>query len=276
MASGIRSALDRYFPAGARAYRKLRDDRWYAKLREVPNDVGLRLIAEPGQIASIAASGEFSTIQAVAAAADVFVDIGANVGLYACVAAKMGKYVVAAEPHPLNLQCIYQNLQRNDLARQCEVHAVAVSSEQGVADLFGGQQGGSLQKGWSGIESNYRNIVFVSTLDRLLEDRFLSKKLAIKVDVEGNEYPLLLGARATLDRTIPPVWMVEIGLTENFAGSVNPHFRDIFEIFWTHGYQASSASLPDRQIAPGDVDRWISERKTDFADINYRFTKNPN
>jgi hypothetical protein len=53
----------------------------------------------------------------------------------------------------------------------------------------------------------------------------------IKVDVEGNENSLLLGASETLDRKPAPAWMIEIGLTENFADSINPHYIEIFEIF---------------------------------------------
>ena len=58
--------------------------------------------------------------------------------------------------------------------------------------------------------------MFVNTLDRLLEDRFLDQRLVIKIDVEGNEKALLLGASETLDRKPASAWLVEIGLTENF------------------------------------------------------------
>ena len=73
-----------------------------------------------------------------------------------------------------------------------------MSDRQRIADLFGGQQGGSLLEGWSGIQL-YETIVFVNTLDRLLEGRFLDQRLVIKVDVEGNENSLLLGASENLD-----------------------------------------------------------------------------
>ena len=138
-------------------------------------------------------------------------DVGAHLGLYSCIAARMRKYVIAVEPHPLNLQLLYRNFQRNGLDRNFEIHAAALSDRQRIADLFGGQQGGSLLEGWSGIQSNYETIVFVNTLDRLLEGRFLDQRLVIKVDVEGNENSLLLGASETLDREPAPVWMVEIG-----------------------------------------------------------------
>ena len=95
----------------------------------------------------------------------------------------------------------------------------------------------------------------------------------IKVDVEGNEHSLLLGAFDTLDRKPAPAWMVEIGLTENFAGSTNPNYFEIFETFWSRGYRASPLARPDQVIDKADLERWVMDRKTDHGDINYGFVK---
>src|SRR5258706_16147572 len=42
--------------------------------------------------------------------ADIFVDVGANIGLYTCIARSLGKPAVAIEPQPQNLECLYDNL----------------------------------------------------------------------------------------------------------------------------------------------------------------------
>jgi FkbM family methyltransferase len=269
----IKGLVDRHFPSAALFYRKLRDERWFAGLEEIPTSIGLNLIAEPELAGEIQESSEVPALQTLMADRDVFVDVGAHLGLYSCIAARMGKYVIAVEPHPLNLQLLYRNLHRNGLDRNFEVHAAALSDRQGIASLFGGQQGGSLVEGWSGIHANYETTVFVNTLDRLLHDRFPSQRLLIKVDVEGNEMSLLLGAFATLGRNPSPAWTLEIGLTENFAGSINPHYVEIFETFWSRGYQASPLSRPDQVVSRTDVERWIRDRKTNHGDINYRFLK---
>jgi FkbM family methyltransferase len=269
----LKELVDRRFPSVAQSYRRLRDERWFAGLKEVQTGIGLDLIAERGLADAIPAYNEIPVLEKLLAEREVFVDIGAHLGLYSLIAAKMGRYVVAVEPHPLNLQLLYRNFQRNGLGRNFEVHAAALSDEQGISDLFGGQQGGSLVEGWSGIRSNYRTPVFVNTLDRLLDGRFPGKRLVIKVDVEGNEYPLLLGASDTLDRTPAPAWMVEIGLTENFAGATNPHYFEIFEMFWSCGYRANPLAHPDRIVGRADLERWVRDRKTDHSDINYRFLK---
>jgi len=260
-------------PSVACFYRKFRDKRWYVGLKEIHTSIGLTLISEPGLAEALPHLNEIPTLQSLLAGRDVFVDIGANIGLYSCIAAKMGKYVIAVEPHPLNLQVLYRNFKRNELDREFEVHAAALSDKQGIGSLFGGQAGGSLLHGWSGIQSNYETTVFINTLDRLLEGRFLDKRLVIKVDVEGNEHSLLLGAGETLCRKPAPVWTVEIRLTENFAGSTNPHYLDIFERFWSCGYQASALARPEQVIGRADLERWMQKRKTDHGDINYMFVR---
>jgi FkbM family methyltransferase len=269
----LKELVDRRLPAVARSYRRLRDEQWFAGLKEVRTSIGLDLLAEPGLADAIPAYNEIPVLQALLGDREVFVDIGAHLGLYSLIAAKMGRYVVAVEPHPLNLQLLYSNFQRNGLDRNFEVHAAALSDHEGIADLLGGQQGGSLVEGWSGIRSNYRTTVFVNTLDRLLDERFAGKRLVIKVDVEGNEYPLLLGSTKTLDRRPAPAWMVEIGLTENFAGATNPHYFEIFEMFWSRGYRATPLARPDQVVSRADLERWVRDRMTDHGDINYRFLK---
>ena len=81
------------------------------------------------------------------------------------------------------------------------------------------------------------------------------------------------GALETLDRKPAPAWMMEIGLTENFAGSTNPHYFDIFEMFWSRGYRTNPLTRPDQVIRKADLERWVRDRQTDHGDINYRFVK---
>lgn len=271
----LKDLVDRSLPSVARAYRRLRDERWFAGLKEVHTGIGLTLIAEPGLASAMPEYNEIPTLQGLLRQRDVFVDVGAHLGLYACIAASMGKYVVAVEPHPLNLRLLYHNFKRNGLDQNFEVHAAALSHRQGIVNLLGGQQGGSLTEGWAGIRSNYETSVFVNTLDRLLEGRFPGQRLVIKVDVEGHEHALLLGAAETLDRRPAPAWMMEIALTENFGGSINPNYFEIFETFWSRGYQANPLAQPERVVSRADVERWIRDRRTDHGDINYQFVKGP-
>jgi hypothetical protein len=66
---------------------------------------------------------------------------------------------------------------------------------------------------------------------------------------------------------------VEIALTENFAGSTNPHYFDIFEIFWSRGYRANPLTRPSQVVCKADLERGVRIRRTGHGDINYRFVK---
>jgi FkbM family methyltransferase len=272
MQAGLKTFVDHRLPAAARVYRRLRDQLWYWRLVEVPVIDGLTLIAEPGLAAAVGEYNEVPSLKAVLGPRDVYVDVGAHLGLYSCIAARMGKTVVSVEPHPLNVKLLRENVRRNGLT-SIEVVPAAISDALGTAVLLGGQQGGSLIRGWGGIGANYGTTVPTETLDHLLGGRFEGRRLVIKVDVEGNELAVLRGAAATLARHPAPVWMMEIGLTENFGGATNPHFLEIFETFWSNGYAGRPLNRPDQPVTPRDVTRWIEQRRTDHGDINYAFTR---
>ncbi|MDR5728530.1 MAG: FkbM family methyltransferase [Terriglobia bacterium] len=271
MKISAKRTLDRLFPSLAVRYRRHRDERLTAALPRIPTVHDLQLNADQRALSALVGSPELSAMEGLLSACDTFVDVGANIGFYSCIAARLGKYVVAVEPQPLNVQVLLRNLRQNELAPRFEVHATALSDDQGVAEFFGGQQGGSLIEGWSGIRANYINLVFVNTLDRLLGGRFEGERLLIKIDVEGNEQALLLGAAGTLGRLPKPDWVLEIGLTENFGGKVNPHYLETFELFWRDGYTASPFTSPERVLSRADVESWIAKRRADHDEINYLF-----
>lgn len=106
--AGLKRLVDHHLPSAAR---KFRDKRWFAGLRECRTSIGLTLIAEPGLADAIPKYNEIPTLKALLADRDVYVDVGAHLGLYSCIAARMEKYVIAIEPHPLNLQLLYRNFQ---------------------------------------------------------------------------------------------------------------------------------------------------------------------
>lgn len=202
--------------------------------------------------------------------ADVFIDIGANCGLFTLAARHFGLPGIAVEPNLENINALLLNLKRNNFT-EVEVLPLALSSKVDVLPLFGGQEGASLTKGWGGIASNYSRLAPVNTMDNLFGDRFPEKRLLVKMDVEGNEYDVLSGATRIINRTPAPVWIVEHGFRENFSGKVNPHFRDLFEVFWKNGYQSFTADENKRPVLEADVDRWLASGTRDFGFLNYLF-----
>lgn len=205
--------------------------------------------------------------------AQVFIDVGANIGLYACLARSAGKHTIAIEPQGKNLSLLYTNVSENG-SGEVEVYPVGLSDRPGIASLYGvSGTGASLVKDWASIVHSQRisSQIPVTTLDILLSNRFAGKKLLIKIDVEGAEYDVLLGASKTIVMVPRPTWLIEICINEYHPTGLNPHYAAIFELFWQQGYEVRTADRTNKLIQPSDVERWINDKQCDSGVINYIF-----
>jgi FkbM family methyltransferase len=205
--------------------------------------------------------------------ADVFVDIGANIGYFSCFARALGKRVLAVEPMPSNLNCLLQNIEINT-GSAVEVYPVALSKEVGVLRLYGASStGASLVHSWAGASTLVSRLVPVTTLDNLLSNRFSEHRLLIKMDVEGAEYGVLLGALETLKRVNRPIWLIEITMGQFMPQGVNHCFISTFEIFFSHGYQCQLLTNNELVYLSKDVLlKWHDQGYSDYAEINYVFS----
>jgi FkbM family methyltransferase len=203
--------------------------------------------------------------------ADLFVDVGSNIGFYACLARSLGRKVVAVEPLPKNLEYLFANLLANGW-KDVEVFPVGLSESPGLATLYGASStGASLIGSWAGASQFFQRTIPLSTLDILLGDRFAGKKLFVKIDVEGVEYSVLLGAARVMQMCPKPTWVLEVCLNEYHPDGVNPNFQDVFNIFWRNGYEVRTADKNNKLIQPADVARWVGIGKCDSGTINYKF-----
>jgi FkbM family methyltransferase len=258
------------FPAVAASYRQLRDDAILHSRTFTPTPYGFSLIAPPGQLAVVSGLDETRFLHDLIGEADVFVDVGANIGFYTALARARLPHVVAIEPLAQNLKYLYANLMHNGWA-DVEIYPVGLSAQPGLADLHGASTGASLISGWADASRLLKRTIPVSTLDIIVGHRFQGRRLLIKVDVEGAEHQVLQGAGELMQQHPKPTWLIEICLTEHHPSGLNPNFRKVFEQFWRLGYEARSADGEQRRISGDDVDDWISSRRRSFGSANYVF-----
>jgi len=205
-------------------------------------------------------------------ATDVFVDVGANLGYYCCLALQKNKAVIALEPQAQNLDCLYQNLISNGWHDNVEIYPIALSSKPGLLTLFGASgPSASLIQNWAGYSPRIKQTVPANTLDNVLDGRLSGKRLTIKIDVEGAEFQVLEGALATISRLPRPIWMIEVCFKEYHPDGINPDYRRIFDLFWDKGYQCHAADIDFTIIRPEDVGRWVATGVRGVRTFNYVF-----
>lgn len=153
--------------------------------------------------------------------AEIAVDIGAYLGIYSILAAKLGcPRVLALEPNSSNFVQLQKNLSLNDLGESVESRRVAVGDESKTVTMItpdgrpnssGSQISNSPTSrelaSWE-IESE----VGMVTLDSVLVDE-TARISVIKIDAEGYELCILQGATSTLSAHGPSI-LIEL-LNEN-------------------------------------------------------------
>lgn len=202
--------------------------------------------------------------------ADCFVDVGANIGYFTCLARAMGRSAIAFEPQLNNLSYLYRNLRLNGWD-DTEVYPVALGDHNGIISMY--YQTSTIVsaiRDWGSYPAQEQNVSIVK-LDDILGTRLCGKRLVIKIDVEGFEYSVLRGATEVLGMSPRPVWMVEIWLNEGHLGRVNPNFLATFELFWRNGYQARTADRYERPVTRTDVLEWIERGECSSGTTNYLF-----
>jgi len=130
-----------------------------------------------------------------------FVDVGANMGDITLIAAKIAKNVIAIEPVP----AIAARLQRNcDLNKLNNVKVVrsAVSNKKGTVSFY--LAGKGMHSGMGSFYAEHakgaKTKVRAETLDEIIGD---SKIDFIKIDTEGHDRNVIMGAKKTIKKNRP-------------------------------------------------------------------------
>ncbi|WP_254543880.1 FkbM family methyltransferase [Halomarina pelagica] len=132
---------------------------------------------------------------------DVVYDVGANLGIYTCLAADVVDTVIAFEPHPENAARLADNVDLNDAS--VVVSRYALSDAAGVAELAITLEGlGSAGHTLLTAANPDARTVSVETRrgDDLVAAGEIPPPTVVKVDAEGAELSVLRGLRETLSR----------------------------------------------------------------------------
>lgn len=157
--------------------------------------------------------------RACQSAGGMVLDVGANTGFYALLAAsaRQDVHVVALEPAPQVKPVLDFNVALNGLQRQITTLPVAMSNEPGSCDLFIPLQDHGLVETSASLEKAFKEhhseviTVETDTIDRLwgrLQSDFPAVSI-IKIDVEGHEAAVLRGAASTI-RQYRPLVFIEV------------------------------------------------------------------
>lgn len=135
---------------------------------------------------------------------DVFYDIGANIGIYACLAASIVEPdVIAFDPEPRNAARLEENAALNDAAVDVYEYALSDTAETrefGVTYFDGACQTGPAGHSFVTGDEQTDEIITVEAVlgDEFIDERSLPKPTVVKIDVEGAEWAVVTGLEETL------------------------------------------------------------------------------
>lgn len=260
------------FPRMATAYRVMRDSRQlWDEPAETP--MGFKMIGNRKMIQGTFEPEETEIVKSLLKHAEVFINVGANIGYYCCLALSSDTYTVAFEPVEGNLQYLYRNIHANHWERAIEIFPMALSNQIGLIEMYGRGTGASLIKGWASTPAHDVKLVPASTLDIVLKRRFETKKCLILVDIEGAEKFFLEGATFMLSQDPKPIWMVEISITEHQPKgiAVNPNLLSTFHFFWDHDYESWTADKHLRPVQADEIENIIKTGRDTLFTHNFLF-----
>lgn len=169
---------------------------------------------------------------------DVFVDVGANLGLYTVLASSVpGVRVLAVEPSTGSFARLRENVELNGLDSEVITLRLALGRRRGHARLSTANDAmNAIVEGGGPSEP-----VEVTTVDLLVAEHAPSGIAAMKVDVEGMELDVVGGGLQTLARDRPAL-IVEVNDPERLASFASEN-----------GYTCVRYDASNRLLEPADV-----------------------
>lgn len=177
-------------------------------------------------------------------AGDILLDAGANIGVYSLWAAKKrGVKVYAFEPESQNYSVLMQNILINECSGLVHAYCLGLSNklESGTLNLTEFGAGGSCHQfntdlNYAGEKSTFvfNQSTMAFSIDFLVERGLIPQPTHIKLDIDGLEPKVVLGAFKTLQKCTSLLIEVNTNLSEH---------KFMLEILNTLGYTYNSIEV---------------------------------
>ncbi len=150
---------------------------------------------------------------------DTFIDVGANIGLFSCIASmQVGDkgFVYSFEPMKKTYDSLLENIKLNHF-KNIRTENIAVSDKKQTLKIHlnDSEKNSGMASAYS-KNSTYTEDVQATSLDEYFLDKKINSIKLIKIDIEGGEYLALLGM-INLLKKFKPILLVEINPDNPFG-----------------------------------------------------------
>ncbi|PWK45021.1 FkbM family methyltransferase [Pseudomonas sp. OV226] len=213
--------------------------------------------------------GTRQVIERIVQPGDVFIDVGANIGLHSIAAARamagQGK-IIAFEPFEQTCKLLEKNLWLNGFSAISEISRLALSDKAETRKLHLGMT--------SGHHSLYEleNPAFYAStsvdVTTIALDDFLPENLTVKLlklDAEGAEIDIIKGAKKLLKSNPQMFLIVELGLSH-----LNRNALTLEE--WLEHFTGLGLVYSVINDQTGDLENWSVEQLSKATSVNLLFS----
>ena len=206
---------------------------------------------------------ELKSIEQFLSEDSVFIDIGANIGLFSLHATKFvskNGQIISFEPFPRNFNSLTTNIKLNHFSN-VQLEQIAIGEVEGSITLHYDEKEKNLgMVSTTPFGKSIKEEVKMTSLDSYLNQNPKPKVDLIKIDIEGFEYPALLGMKDTLT-TFYPTLLIEI-LNDDKQLNQNKKCEELLKTLGYNKYFIDDyGSLSENEV---NIDR-----------MNYVFTTQP-
>ncbi len=215
------------------------------RAKETNSVLGFDMALEPGECVDggllfyphLYDRRELDYIRSNLASGSLFIDAGANIGLYSLIASKCvgseGK-VLAIEAEPYNAEKLRSNINLNSIDNIKVIQAGLSDKHEELVmniNLNGNRGGNSLI---SSSENNQKGVsVSCMPLLGIIKDAGWERVDGMKIDIEGFEYRVLSSFFDSAERDLYPKFLIaEVNEGYEKFGS-----KDLHDLFLSHGYK---------------------------------------